>query len=169
MSDRRDTLLFFYRRRPDDPGTGVRVSVRTLAFFGVMIILIGLAGWLYLHQAAEVAAYGHDIRRLENQRERLHREIIALRAEVAELGSLSRAHAWGAERGYRLPKPDDPTGSVIVEYVPIEAPTPTDSVPTRVLEGEGEPAAPVGLWSGPLGRILTRFQDWMEEPVEDGR
>ena len=78
MSDRRDALLFFYRRRPNDPNAGSRVPLRTLAFFGVMIVLIGLAGWLYLHQAAEVAAYAHDIRRLEHERERLHREIIAL-------------------------------------------------------------------------------------------
>jgi len=169
MSDRRDALLFFYRRRPGDPGSGSRVTVRTLAFFGVMIILIGLAGWLYLHQAAEVAAYAHDIRRLENQRERLHREIITLRAEVAELGSLSRAQEWGAERGYYLPEPDDPTSSVVVEYVPIEAPTPPDAAPAVMLDDEGAPEAPARIWSGPVGRLLTRFQDWMEAPIDDGR
>jgi len=90
MPRRRQLLPLLYGPRLDGRSVLTKVDLRSLAFFSVMLILIGLAGWLYLRQASEVAAYAHEIRELERDKERLLREITSLRADVAITARLRR-------------------------------------------------------------------------------
>lgn len=161
MPDRRQLTFLFYPRRPGGRSISVRVDVHMLLFFGGMIILIGLAGWLYLQQASQVAAYAHEIRQLEREKEKLHREMVALRAEVAQAGSLRRVHEVGSQLGYRLPDAAESGARLRVQYVIPPQPTPaaaslTDVQPTDAL------SEPVGL----LERLGRQLQEWAQ-PLDD--
>lgn len=161
----RPFLPLLYGRRLSGRSVLTKIDLRSLAFFSVMLVLTGLAGWLYLRQTSEVAAYAHEIRELEAQKERLHRQIVSLRAEVALLGSLQRVQAEGARLGYRLPEASDTAHRLRLVYQPSQ-PTPASASAS----GEGEPSAA----SGPRGprwsvrevfqRLWTQFQEWLESP-----
>jgi len=161
MPDRRQLTFLFYPRRPGGRSISVRVDVHMLLFFGGMIVLIGLAGWLYLHQASQVATYSHEIRQLEREKEKLHREMIALRAEVAQAGSLKRVQEMGAQLGYRLPDAQDTGARLRLEYVIPPQPTPTLSLPLG--------AAPPDALAEPEGfleRLGRQLDEWAQ-PLED--
>ncbi|HHX63907.1 MAG TPA: hypothetical protein GX702_03340 [Chloroflexi bacterium] len=159
MPNRRDTLLFFYKRRPDRRPAGYRVDPRTVGYFIVMILLIGLAGWLYLHQASEAAGYAHEIRELERRRERLGREIVALRADVAKLGSLERILSVGEELGYSLPEASDMARRLRVEYpvMPDPAPAPVADIGQGTVDRVAEP-------KGILHTLQRQLEEWLESP-----
>lgn len=164
----RPFLPLLYGRRLSGRSVLTKVDLRSLAFFSVMLILTGLAGWLYLRQTSEVAVYAHEIRELEAQKERLHRQIVSLRAEVALLGSLQRVHAEGARLGYHLPEASDATRRLRLVYQPPQ-PTPTGiSAP-----GEDESAlgAKTSRWSvKEIGRSLwLQFREWLASPLEEDR
>ena len=165
MSTNRDRLLLFWRRRPGDRPPLVRIDLRTVAFFGVMLVLIGLAGWLYLRQATEVSSYERDIRRLEQRRDRLRREIVALRAETGILGSLDRVQAAGAEWGYRLPSATDSQRRIRLEYAPIELPS---GEPEQML-ADATPAADVEEDKGVLQHLREQFESWLSSPMAESR
>ncbi|NLT73822.1 MAG: hypothetical protein GXX94_06450 [Chloroflexi bacterium] len=109
----RERLFIPYGRGPRNGGA--RVDLRMVAFFGTVLILLALAGWLYLRQASEVAALASEIRQLELEKEDRHRALVTLRGEVAMLGSLKRVLAEGTELGYALPDEDAGEGSFVVE------------------------------------------------------
>ena len=113
MKDR-DTLFILYRRKSGTPG-GARVDLRMVAFFGILLMILGLAGWLYLRQASDVTDLAHEIRQLELEKEALHRELVLLQAEVAMLGSLNRILYEGIAMGYVLPDASDPSAHLLVE------------------------------------------------------
>jgi hypothetical protein len=127
ISDRRDTPISTGRRQGTERPPLIRVDPRTWAYFGVMLVLIWLAGWLFLHQASEVASYAHEIRALMQSKERLHRELVVLRAEVAMLGSLSRLQETGAEWGYRLPSAADSQRILRLEAYPVASVQPAQA------------------------------------------
>jgi hypothetical protein len=158
MPNRRDALLFFYKRRPDRRSAGHRVDPRTVGYFIVIILLIGLAGWLYLHQASQVAGYAHEIRELERQRERLHRGNVALRAEVARLGSLERVLEEGRQLGYSLPEASDTARRLRLEYPVMPQPTPASPGGAG---GAGE--APAGE-GGLIRDLMQQFTEWLDAP-----
>ncbi|MBC7236972.1 MAG: hypothetical protein H5T69_14115 [Chloroflexi bacterium] len=122
--------LFLHRGRLRDRQAAMRLDGRTLAYFAAMLALIGLAGWLYLHQASEVAAYAHEIRQLEERKEALHRELIALRGQVAMLDSLERAHKIGQQAGYRLPTVAERERQFRLRYIPPQ------KVPTEMAQAQ---------------------------------
>lgn len=97
---RRNELFIPYSRR--DGQSGVRVDIRTAVFFGIVLVVLGLASWLYLRQASEAAHLASTVREQLLRREALHRELVILHGEVATLGSLKRVLSQGAEMGYRL-------------------------------------------------------------------
>lgn len=109
----RDRLFMLYGRKPGD--AGARVDLRMMAFFGIVLLLLALAGWLYLRQASEVAQLASEIRELELEKEARHREIVILRGEVAMLGSLKRVLIEGSEMGYRLPAASSDEALLIVQ------------------------------------------------------
>ena len=171
MPDRQDALLFFYKRGRGNRPTLPKANPRTLAYFGVMIVLIGLAGWLYLQQASQVAGQAHELRALELRKEQLHREIVALRAEVATLGSLQRVLDLGEQLGYSLPPALDPERWLHIEYQPAESPW---AGRLRAESGReragGVSATPLETDSGKaksfFRRILEQFETWMESPMD---
>lgn len=161
MPLRRDALLLFYKRRREDRPTGALIDLRIVAYFGIMLALIGLAGWLFLHQSSEVAVYAHEIRELEWERERLHRRIVARNAEVARLGSLSRVLEKGDELGYRLPDAKDASRHIQVAYPGGDR---------LVLGAAQEPtASSVGMAErdrGLLQTLLSQFNAWLASTEE---
>lgn len=164
MPDRRDVLPFFFRRRPNARSLTNWVDLRTLTFLGIMILLIALAGSLYLRQASEVAGYAHQIRQLELEKERVHREIVALRAEVAMQGSLKRVRDEGGKMGYRLPEASRVTYQLRVELAPTATATPVTNRPPAGLPGgigQGEPGSL-------LQRLMEQLRTWIESPVPSG-
>jgi hypothetical protein len=160
MANRRDVLLVFYKRREGGNGPLGRIDPRVALYFVLMIVLIGLAGWLYLVQSTQVAAYSHDIRNLQSEMERLHLEIVVLEGQVAELGSLERVLDLGEQMNYRLPEATDTGRRMQLPYqAPAASATPA---PTGVLAWPGDEAAEHGgLW----GELLQQLDDWANEPV----
>ena len=166
--DRREGPPIFVRPR-DGAVTGlIRVDVRTLTFFAVLLALVGLGGWLYLQQASEVAALAHEIRVLEREKERLHLEITALRGEVAMLGSLGRVLEGGKQLGYTLPDTFDRERRLRVVYEPLPAPTEEPAAPVAT---GGEPASrqafPEDRAPGLVQRLVAQLRAWIAAPVED--
>ncbi len=163
MTNRRDVLLIFYKRRSGSEGPLSRIDPRVAAYFVLMTLLIGLAGWLYLARSTEVASYAHDIRLLQSDQERLHREIVVLQGQVADLGSLDRVLDAGQEWGYRLPDATDTARRMQLPYQPPAAtPTPTASGTALWPESEKVPQRSV------LGEWWRQFETWLNEPADAG-
>ena len=167
-------MPLLYGPRLDGRSVLTKVDLRSLAFFSVMLLLIGLAGWLYLRQASEVAAYAHEIRELEADKERLHREITSLRAEVAMQGALQRVYVVGAQLGYHLPDTSDTSRRLRLVYQPPKIAT--------ALPGAGHEAGPSSdsnaeepQTPGPVGggnlfqRLLAHLREWIQSPLGDSR
>ncbi len=152
----RERLFIPYGRRPGEGGA--RVDVRMVAFFAVVLLLLALAGWLYLRQSSEVAELASGIRQLELDKEARHRELVTLRGQVAMLGSLKRVLIEGSEMGYSLPDIASGTGTMVIECsancVAPDLTAATYALPdSSTLDGrEG------GLW----GDLLGRLRDWIK-------
>jgi hypothetical protein len=167
-------ILFFYRGRLRSRQAVVRLDARTVAYFAAMLVLIGLAGWLYLHQASQVAAYAHEIRQLEQRKEERHRELVALRGQVAMLGSLERTLAIGRQTGYRLPKitEGDRQLHLVVSQTPSSART-SASTQDQSSTPRGESAilypqrGRTELRSGFFESLIDQLLTWMEIPIDD--
>jgi hypothetical protein len=127
MQHRQRDIPFFHKSHAVARGGGTRVDVRRWSYVGLVLALVGLAGWLYLEQASQVASFGHDIRQLERRKERLRREVTALHAEVAIAGSLSGLHAVGQDLEYALPSASDTSR---YRLVPFRAPDDGNLAPT---------------------------------------
>ena len=159
MPRSRDALLLVYKRRRGARLPLVRASPYRVLYFASMLILIGLAGWLYLHQASQVAVHAREIRRQEWEKEWLHRDMVALQAEIAMLGSLERLQAIATEHGYTLPEATDAQRRLRLLYVarPTVAPTeePLGSVAEISL------VASQSLYE----RWAEQIEDWLRSPV----
>ena len=174
MPDRREGPPLFVRPR-DGAAVGlIRVDVRSLTFFAVLLSLIGLGGWLYLQQASEVASLAHEIRVLERDKERLHLEITAMRGEVAMLGSLGRVLEAGTRLGYAMPEAADRQRRLRVAYEPLPAPTdePADAALGPMFT-VGEAFESAGGYAedrahGFVQRLVDQLRAWIEAPVGDG-
>ena len=145
MTFRRDRPIFPGGRTPSDLPPLIRVDPRTLAYFGVILVLVWLAGWLYLHQASEAASYAHEIRDLMRSKEQLRREMIALRSQVALQGSLHDLRAIGQEWEYSLPSASDPRRRLLLE-VTAEGSTPNGSAVAPVAPSAQSRPAPLPRW-----------------------
>lgn len=98
---------------------GLYVEVRPILFGLVASILLALAGWLYLEQAARVIEQAHEILVLEQKKEDLTHEIVILRADIARLGALHRLLEEGERVQYRLPSAGERA-----QRLYLEVPTP---------------------------------------------
>jgi len=164
MRRRRDTLPLAYERAPESRPGVTRADIRNVAFVAVMLVLIGLAGWLYLYQTSEVASCARQIRNLEQVRERLHREIIVLRAEVARLGSLRRVLEVGEKLGYGLPEASDSSRHLcVVVRPPLQ---PSGRTGSALAENGGAPEGGSGTEEGGVLRELAAaLERWIESPL----
>jgi len=159
MSDsRRGLSLLLYRGHVRGRKAVLRLDRRALIYFAAMVLLIGLAGWLYLHQTSTVAGYAHDIRTLEESKEVLHRELVSLRGNVAMLGSLERIRAVGREMGYSLPPVTEADRFM---YIDIELSTADADTPSRSgVEPRTQQAKSL------LDALVDGFIQWLErEPL----
>lgn len=153
----RDRLFIPYGRRPGEGGSA-RVDLRMVAFFAVVLLLLALAGWLYLRQASEVAELASEIRQLEMDKEARHRELVTLHGQVAMLGSLKRVLNEGIEMGYRLPDVSSGTGQLVIECsTNCVAPDPAGNS-AAVADSGDVGAGASDLWNGLLGRL----GDWIK-------
>ncbi|MFO7916733.1 MAG: hypothetical protein R6V13_01470 [Anaerolineae bacterium] len=164
MPDRRKDLLVFYERTRRRISID-RVKPRTLAYFSMMLLLIGLAGGLYLHQASEVATYAKEIRRLQSHKERLRRELVALQGEVALLGSLERMHQVGEDLGYRLPEAADVKERLYIECTPTPAVRRTDRSLFGKQRGDSETSG-VRVKNTFWQNLVEQFYLWFESPAD---
>jgi len=173
-ADRREGPPLFVRQRGDTTAGLIRVDMRGLTFFAVLLALIGLGGWLYLQQASEVASLAHEIRVLEREKERTHREIIALRGEVALLGSLERVLEAGTRLGYAVPDAFDRQRRLRVVYEPLPTPA-TEEGPLvqDAAQGASDVTAPEveprdDRAHGLVQRLVDQMRAWIATPVDDG-
>lgn len=168
---RRPLSLLFYRRQEAPGPGGTLADVRTLVYFGSLVLLVGLAGWLYLYQTTYAAQVAFDVRRLERRKERLHRIIVSLHAQVAVKGALTpvlesertadygfpRASAAQRRISYELPPPGGGPVAEDAESIPATGEVPGDTTESRA----AKPARPLGAWQ----RLLQQLDAWMTQPV----
>ena len=112
---------FFHISQTAGRTGGTRVDLHRWAYIGLVMALLGLAAWLYLEQTTEVAWYGYEVRQLQDRKERLRRELTALRAKVAVAGSLTRLEALAEELDYTMPEATDTSRRLVVEYRLLDA------------------------------------------------
>jgi len=162
-----DPLL--YRRRTQRRPGLTRADIHNVGFFAIMLSIMGLAGWLYLYQTSTVALYARQIRDLEQEKERLRREIVVLGGQVARLGSLERVLGVGEKLGYHLPGASEATHRLRLVYEPPSRPG-IDEGPMRsrsdlAAEVEGDSKVDgKGLWQ----RLVTGLEAWITSSPEDG-
>ena len=161
MPGSRDALLLVYKRRRGARLPLVRASPYRVLYFASMLVLIALAGWLYLHQASEVAAQAREIRRQEWEKEWLHRDMVALQADIAMLGSLERLQAVAREHGYTLPEITDTKRRMEIRYIarPTSPPSPE---PFGSL-AESSLVASQSLYK----RWAQQVEEWLRSPVAE--
>lgn len=163
MPSRRDVLLLFHNRRTSGKAAA-KVELRSLAYFGVMLVLIGLAGGLYLHQSSKVAEYARDIRVLEAKKEDLRRGIVSQRAQIAMLGSLDRITRVAHELGYELP-PSNSKGQHLWATYPAEAPASSEFL--AATQDTGPDSGPAPRKASMFEKMVEQFSNWMSEPVTE--
>ena len=149
MHDRERVLILYGRRQG---GGAARVDLRMIAFFAVVLLLLVLAGWLYLRQASEVAALASEIRELELDKESRHRELVTLRGQVAMLGSLKRVLNEGLTMGYTMP---DAAGdqALVIECSDNCVPPEEVGVVVPASEAAAVTGNQAGWWDGVVGRL----------------
>ncbi len=147
----RDEIFIPYNRRGGQQD-GSRTDMRMVVFFSVVLIALGLAGWLYLRQASEVTHLASAVRQQEVRKEELRRELVILHAEVAMLGSLKRVLQEGVEMQYDLPEAGDPDRSLTISCPGCQSPE-----AGALWSGDGASGVaqeePQGLWQ--------EFKDWL--------
>ncbi|MFP3896289.1 MAG: hypothetical protein ACLFV5_05575 [Anaerolineales bacterium] len=166
MPEKRKDLLVFYERTRRRISLD-RVKPHTLAYFSLMLLLIGLAGGLYLHQASQVAAYAREIRRLQMRKEVLHRELVILQGEVAALGSLERVHRVGKDLGYRFSEAADVQERLYIECTPT--PARRGDFGSLGKEATGFKEAGLNVKNRSWKNLVEQFYLWFESPAEQGR
>ncbi len=160
MTQRRDRPSLVYPQRFNVKAGLPHLEVRSIVFFASLLVVVGLAGWLYLHQASEVAASVQQIRRIQDENRVLQQQILALQADVAMLGSLKHIQELGTRQGYVAPQLSDSTSYLVLPYQP-------DDTVTAHEEGEKaeaqEPASPEAV-EGAKGlgeKLLDQLMAWM--------
>ncbi|NLX37000.1 MAG: LPXTG cell wall anchor domain-containing protein [Chloroflexi bacterium] len=123
--------------RKTAPETG---EIANYFFYTVILLLLTLAGWLYLSTTVRVDALAVEIYRLELGKEELRREIVQRGAKLAELESLQRVRREAERLGFR-PRTRDQQLLV-----------PRRAVPAPSQAGPGPAPEPMGLW-----QRLSRF------------
>ena len=157
MPQRRDKLLQFDERISTSRISAMRVEPRMMAFLATILLLIGLAGWLYLYQVSTVAGYSRELRELQERKAVLRGEIGDLQAELAATDTLTETLAWGTEHGYALPSMDNPGRHV---YVTVD--------PDRMKKSaDGDQSEPPDLITADWGdRVLEQLDRWITTPAE---
>lgn len=137
------------------------VERRVLRLIFLGLVVLSLAGLLYLTQASAVTTANYEIQELQREKQRLQRERDRLRADIAALTSPQYVEARAQALGFRtLP----PAEFLVVTEVPIVAQQLPVTSPSK------SPPAPLEM-------LLTRTSVWLQtaigllpapQPVEAG-
>lgn len=164
MTQRRDRSSLVYVQRFNVRNGLPHLEVRSIVFFVGLLFIVGLAGWLYLHQASEVAASVQQIRRLQYENELLQQEILALHADVAMLGSLKHVQELGVNQGYQTPQSSDSSSYLLLPYQSSNTP----GVPTTGQAGSQDRTLHDATQGGKgLGqRLIDQLLTWLGSPAK---
>ena len=157
----RQASLLFYGSRIARTGSGAAIEPRTLIYFGSMIVLVGLACWLYLYQATETTRTAAEIRDLLKQQQRLHLDLVALSAEVALEGAMAPVaeSVDGTKYAYSAASDDHHR----LNYTP-KGEVETSTAELSAADAEQAPGAITDLAA--VWRSLVRqVDDWLGQPV----
>jgi hypothetical protein len=110
-----DSLLLLRGKSRGRRISGLAVEVRPIVLGVLTMVLVTLAGWLYLEQATQVTDVAHAILTLDRQSQELRQEIVILRADSARLGALHRLVEQGERLQYALPDADDAARRLVIE------------------------------------------------------
>lgn len=131
--------------------SGLAVEVRPVILSLVAMLLVTLAGWLYLEQATQVTEVAHEILALDQQSQQLRQEIVVLRAEIARLGALHRLQEEGERLGYTLPDADDASRRLVIQ-APVPSTAASGATPPQGVALSSVKPSPSTLW--------MRVQTW---------
>lgn len=160
MRQRNELFIPYGRLGPDNGGA--RVDMRVVLFFGVVLILLGLAGWLYLRQSSEVAQLASQVREQQLRKEELHRELVTLNAEVAMLGSLKRVLYHGIERGYQLSDASDASRQLSITC-PGCRPLDAAYIQSGSIVSQPMAEEPGGVWQGLRDGLGEWLRPWAHD------
>jgi hypothetical protein len=162
MTQRHDRSSLVYVQRFNVKAGLPHLEVRSIVFFVGLLVVVSLAGWLYLHQASEVAACVQQIRKLQNENKLLQQEILALHADVAMLGSLKHVQELATAGNYQPPETSDSSSYLLLPYQP-------SSTPNAPITGSAAQApAPLDSGEGGKGlgqRLMDQLKTWMGSPA----
>ncbi len=86
---------------PEPAGKAPETNARAqYLFYVVILLLLTLAGWLYLSTTVRVDALAVEIYNLEQEKEGLRREVVQRGAKLAELESLQRVRKEAQRLGF---------------------------------------------------------------------
>ncbi len=141
MSAQLETLSRLSRLRRQEL---VERRVLRLIFLG--LVVLSLAGLLYLTQASAVTTATYEIQELQRQAQRLERRRDRLRADIARLTSPENVQARARALGFRASPPAE---FLVVTEVPIMVQRPPMTpLPDR-------PPAPLEV-------LLSRTSNWLQ-------
>lgn len=133
------------------------VERRVLRLIFLGLVVLSLAGLLYLTQASAVTTTDYEIQELQHEKQRLQRERDRLRAEIAVLTLPDNVEARAQALGFRASPPAE---FLVVNEVPIMAqrsPTSSSGLRARTSSPERPPA--------PLETLLTRTSTWLQTAI----
>jgi cell division protein FtsL len=139
------------------------VERRALRLIFLGLVILSLAGLLYLTQASAVTTTTYEIQELQRQKQRLQRRRDHLRAEIAALTSPERVEARARALGFRAAPPAE---FLAVTEVPVLAlssasvMTQQSSVPPTRLGTDASP--PESRPPAPLETFLSRTSNWLQ-------
>ena len=124
-----DQLLRAFRQAP------WRKQVQLVALLAIALLIIAILGGFYLTIASKAGAAGRDLQRFEARKTALTQENDELRAQLAELRSVTRLVERARALGFTPAQPDQVEYLRVSNY-PQAAPTPAWTQ-TRVLPDGG--------------------------------
>ncbi len=126
---------------------------------GVLLLVVAVLGasvlWVLVSVTVQAAAAGLEIQQLEDEQERLQREIAALRTDIAIQTSAAQMSKRADTLGFKPVDPADITYEIIPGYQgrqpKIQAPPPAAVIPQPLIK----PAYTQSLWEWLLEGIIA--------------
>jgi len=154
--------LLYYGGRVVRQGSGIQIEPRSLAYYGSMLVLVGLGCWLYLHQATQASLTGAEIVRLIKSRQRLALEIAELETEVALAGGTDKHLAKVDETRYV--RSWDVASERRISYVPPRNEVSNPGIESAATQASPEQPATTSL-GGIWRELLGQMEAWLGQPV----
>lgn len=99
----------------------VSISLDNVRTWLLLIAILLLVGVIYLGQASQAAITGRRIQDKQEKLDRVNREIVQLRTEIATWSAPERIEARARALGLHPPRPDQIKYLVVTDY-PVEPP-----------------------------------------------